>query len=754
MKNRITALLLIIVLVLTSLYGCSKESNMTTGQLGNQDNKINKKDLDNTTMGRYMEEKIALPELKGNDSEIIKILQNNEKQIEVYAYSDGQYVRYQLQKDNSWKSSVPEWLNNDTIRNSNQRLLDLCIGNDGNYYGTFTDYDLDTPDMLIKSINGIGVEKLKIAYLEEKKGKGDFTYYPTIAEIQALENGNIILFDTDSWRDDKLIVCSSDGTEIDKLRIGVKGNSKTKHFIAKENKIIALNEDGSGIMFYNPAERKEERTIEFTDDDSFISFALKKDGTLLMGNGSGIHRLPVDGSLWETTVDGTPNSMSMPTLSFENLYVTEGEPEEYYAVYKTEEYEYELMHYVFDENVKSVPSKEITVYSLKENKTIRQAIALFQYHNTDVRVNYLVAMGDDVSNAADYIRALNTELLAGNGADILVLDGLPADSYIEKGVLADISDIISSLEETEDLLTNITECYIIDGKSYKFPVRFSMPVIVGDHKAIQASTSLNSILDYIHKNGTKPYLSETTYKELLADCLALYSKDLFENNKLKEDNFITFLRAMKELADNCHATETKKDHPEFDEKELLDYNDLFDGEILSIPKKAEVSMFQIQNIYDTILKFVAIRDKELEIQSINKSFIPVGMIGLNSKAQEPEIAKQFIHFLLEREVQDMIVYDGFPVNKVSLEAWIKRDNVPIMYGESNEDGDEIYGEWPEKEERELIHKMILDLKYPIDMDFMLNQIIINSSLPHLKGEVNESQVIAEVTSKINTYLAE
>jgi hypothetical protein len=34
----------------------------------------------------------------------------------------------------------------------------------------------------------------------------------------------------------------------------------------------------------------------------------------------------------------------------------------------------------------------------------------------------------------DYIRTLNTELLAGNGPDILVLNELPADSFVEKGV--------------------------------------------------------------------------------------------------------------------------------------------------------------------------------------------------------------------------------------------------------------------------------------------------------------------------------
>ena len=50
--------------------------------------------------------------------------------------------------------------------------------------------------------------------------------------------------------------------------------------------------------------------------------------------------------------------------------------------------------------------------------------------------------GEDGVTAEDAVKALNTELLAGNVPDVLVLDGLPADSYIEKGILADISEVV------------------------------------------------------------------------------------------------------------------------------------------------------------------------------------------------------------------------------------------------------------------------------------------------------------------------
>ena len=60
----------------------------------------------------------------------------------------------------------------------------------------------------------------------------------------------------------------------------------------------------------------------------------------------------------------------------------------------------------------------------------------FQLEHPDVRVELIdgqITSGS--TTVSDTIRALNTALLGGNGADLLVLDGLPAESYIEKGIL-------------------------------------------------------------------------------------------------------------------------------------------------------------------------------------------------------------------------------------------------------------------------------------------------------------------------------
>ena len=79
----------------------------------------------------------------------------------------------------------------------------------------------------------------------------------------------------------------------------------------------------------------------------------------------------------------------------------------------------------------SVPCQNLTVYglNLESTDTIRQAASMFQLTHPDVRVELIDGQTDSGGTTdSDTIRSWNTELLGGNGADILVLDGLPVQS--------------------------------------------------------------------------------------------------------------------------------------------------------------------------------------------------------------------------------------------------------------------------------------------------------------------------------------
>lgn len=751
MRRKLTALLILLVILVTGLPGCSKQDNKETGLVNNsvKDGQTGNGMTKEPTMGRYMEQTVKLPDLSA-EQPIIKILKNKDKQIEVYTLETDKYVCYRLLDDMTWESSQPGWLNNESIQSANKIVSEICMGEDGNYYGIYNDYsDNNIQSRIVRSADGGNtVEFMEIPYLEEETTTHDYKHYPYIFNLQVMKEGNIVFNELYS---NTLIIFSPEGQEIDKIKVGER-----QSYLTSGEYIITLNEEGTGIMFYNPAQKKIERTVDFNNNTSDNAYAIRGDGTLLLGNSGGIHRLQQDGTLWETVVDGALNSMSMPTLGFNSLFVTEGEQEEYYAVYGETEGGYQLVRYVFDRNVASVPSKEITVYSLRENDTIRQAISLFQAENTDIKVNYVVAMEEEEGNVTDYIRALNTELLAGNGADILILDGLPVDSYIEKGVLADLKDLVKPLEESGELMNNITGCYEKDGKVYNMPIRFSFPVIAGKLDAIQAADSLSNIVNYIKQTDNKPYLKSTSYKRLLEDYLALYSEDLFQNGRLNEENFTAFLTNVKTIADNIKATENDERVMGASKsyEEMFSGGTLFKGDVVSIRQESESVMLQIKNIFDTMLLFEVLKDDNLEQRSVNRMFIPGGLVGLNSKSKESDIARQFIGFLFGTKVQDTNVFDGFPVNSKSLKEWTAKKDSNISIAVTDENGNMLSAVWPAEEDRNTILNLAEEVNQPISTNYILNNLLIEEVLPFLNGEIDESQAMSAVKAKVNTYLAE
>lgn len=81
--------------------------------------------------------------------------------------------------------------------------------------------------------------------------------------------------------------------------------------------------------------------------------------------------------------------------------------------------------------------------------------------------------------ASDALRTLNTNIMAGKGPDVLILDGMPIDSYIEKGMLADLSGLLDEIEQSDGLFENIARAYEKNGQVNAVPTGFQVPILRG-----------------------------------------------------------------------------------------------------------------------------------------------------------------------------------------------------------------------------------------------------------------------------------
>lgn len=94
-----------------------------------------------------------------------------------------------------------------------------------------------------------------------------------------------------------------------------------------------------------------------------------------------------------------------------------------------------------------MPEQQLTIYSLTENDTVSKAVSAFRKNHPEVFVKQEIGITDEASMVAeDAIRNLNASLLSGEGPDIIILDGMPRDAYIEKGQLKDLKEFAEKLE--------------------------------------------------------------------------------------------------------------------------------------------------------------------------------------------------------------------------------------------------------------------------------------------------------------------
>ena len=155
-----------------------------------------------------------------------------------------------------------------------------------------------------------------------------------------------------------------------------------------------------------------------------------------------------------------------------------GENEDFYALYTDyETQKLSICYYYYNGSVTSEVKNELSVYSLYESRMIEDAVRKYEREHPETEVTYEYAVESDGSgNPEDAIDTLNTQLLNKEGPDSLLLDDLPVDSYIERGVLEDLTDDVQQLVSDGTILENVVKGTAVDGKNYELPAAFSLPV--------------------------------------------------------------------------------------------------------------------------------------------------------------------------------------------------------------------------------------------------------------------------------------
>lgn len=768
MKCRILALIL--AAALAALTGCGENGGPgQEGETNDRGQDGSGGESSNTAMGRYVEEEIDL-----SDSLAVSngFCRRDDGSIVIL----DSYRGYFISKDDgrTWEQEMPDWLNEMLSQYFYIGEMDMSPdGTVGILYDAVPEDDDYIPIMELILPDG--------------------TRVPVRPEISEEEQQIRSLYMTD----DNRIFINTYGMSVYEV---FKDGSSEKvldalerpyWFWVKDNLLFIDNDYGSdGLPLVYDMEAGE-----YIEDDILTDFVAGSYGdryyngfdygsmvllpgeeqTLYVIGNQGIHRHVVGGNLMEQIVDGKLSMLSNPSYTISDAMCLEGD------VFLVMFSNGRLIRYTYDPDVPAVPEKELTVYSLREDEDLRQAVSLYQSKHPDTYVSYEVGMEEGGSvTREDAVKKLNTEIMAGNGPDLLVLDDLPFQSYVSKGLLLDLTDYLAQYSAQEPLFDNVIDALKVDGKAYVVPATFGVPRLAGKGSDVAGMTDLSGIAA-----GVEAMRNAHPGDDIIGICdaetvlkrFAMTSAPLWisENGTLNRESIGAFLEQGKRIYDaqmdgiraEIIQGYAERDNTAYSRNMPVDWslaNDIF--------KYISGSQYLINGWIDTAYSY-------MEGASIEKTagyedsrmvpmqgecsnlFLPKTLLGINASSTQTEDAREFLGFFLSAEVQRN--YYGLPLNQNAYdiqftpdENYLGEDRAFGYLSLVNDEGlvIDFVMYWPVEEQIAAFKEELRSVNTAYFSDSVLEGAVFTSGVRYVRGEVSLEETLNEIEKQVAIYMAE
>ncbi len=517
-----------------------------------------------------------------------------------------------------------------------------------------------------------------------------------------------------------------------------------------------------------------------TADYKQIAFCYNaQENTLFSASAGGLNSHVLGGSTIENLLDGGLCAMGDPTK--QAVSILQNDDGSFLVAFN----DGEIDQYTYDKEAPSVPSQQLTVYSLNQNMTVSKAISMFRKSNPDVYVKQEIGLlGDYGVTKEDAIRNLNTRLLAGEGPDIILMDEMPLQSYIDKGVLMDLGDVANEMEGEGDYFSNVLRAYETDGGLFAVPIRFQIPVLIGLADQVAGIGDITGVAGAVKAaRETAPnattVLGTYTAEELLKRLYMLDSHSIITQDGVDE----TAVRAFLEQAlavyeeEQKNITDAKRQaHNDSivwreDYGLMDDYNNFTinaSGMFEMISREQALLVGKLAGMTDFQMAEGLVDNKEgmaYEFMGTPKGglFVPYGIAGISEKSKDKELAAAFLKELMGMNVQKADLEDGFPVNADAYDTFTKTDNPDSTVGFSatvaEEDGStsdrvDFKASWPTAEEIAALKEKIGMLGQAAVSDDVALTAVLEGGIKVLEGGLSVDEGCDQIVQKIGLYLAE
>lgn len=790
--HKILVMLLLFSMMLSVISGCGKQALLggegngegTAAESTGKGNTAAEQSSEGTAMGRYVENVTDLADfLGGYGNKGIYRLSDNSLVI-----SDT-FSAFFNSKDNgeTWEEDSRKWrtkmLENGTY------IMSMAVGGD-NTVGIIYHDDTDVQEETAQNEEWELNPKLLII-------KPDGTEIPV--DIAATEEDSYLyqVYVSDTGR---IFVSTMGSGNI----YEAKEDGSSEVFLTLEEgrpELIQIQDNLMVIDAYSKVliyDLEKEEYIEDEVLDEFINtnykdrnniggnwynlyFFFGEEGILYLAGKKGLHRHVIGGSAIEQVIDGSLCTFNNPAYGILGMVALDNN--EFMTLFTGDR----LVRFTYNPDIPTIPNEKLKVYSLRENDTMRQAITLYQTANPEVFVEYEIGMGEENSvTREDALKSLNTKIMAGDGPDVLVLDGMPVDSYVEKGLLLDLTSVLSDLSGEAALFENIVEAVKSDDKVYAMPCEIQLPIILGDKKYTSQINDLKGIADAVEE-----LRKDNPEKDLLGICTEKGIMRLF--SMVSVPAWTTAAGEIDKEAITEFLTQTKRIYDAqmegISEKTVEEYNDMNEHYLQEIGVSRDDSDYLRKSVsainYVGGLSYLncgALCDAYgyANIFSVNRAdgiensewilmngqssnvFCAQTLMGISAASKNTEQAQEFIKVCFGKDNQSYL-FNGFAVNKAAFEESFVPDEDILgedgSYGMmclGNDEGlfvsMDIY--WPNEEQIALFRKYIESVDTAYIKDDILEEAVYEEGIAYMQGTQGLEEAVADIEKKISIYMAE
>lgn len=598
------------------------------------------------------------------------------------------YWRIANTGERNWFLGIQEWNQLKSTESAPMREVEIDIGQGNEIISFFLGYE-ETPFLLIGlneeesyllmelDINGNKVKEIDITeayqqWMNSKRNAGKDIIIATIAQ-----DGEGRFYFGDFLSAHEILIIQQDG-------------SFQKDISVMEQELTTMVASGDGTIYCVGKKEGEDALFQIKEDkvqliqklpDSKGNAMLSKDGNgnILYGYDEGVCKYLVDSAemvnllVWKTcglTVQGVNTFFSDGAGNIFVIQTAANMGNGLPIVFLTQE----------EEDTKK-EKQEISLACYFTGDSLDKMIGMFNAENKDYRVIVKEYDWDDTQR-------LQIELTTGKGPDLISMDMINVDDYVQKGILEDLTSYLedSSILSKDMLLSKVLELYTIDGTLACIPPSFGIKTVMGRESELSGidKWTIDEFLTYVDAHRGATVFEGNTFgqtREALVLVVWQSQPERWVDWEAREAKFDS--EDFIELIEYAAGYEAK-----YDEDKSVTINKIRDGRVIfhdSTISDMENYLYS-KGIYEGDMRVIGYPSWD----GISRHGLgEINAFGINASSANKQGAWEFIEYMVAsqtgrpRETRSDFA-SGFPTLKTAFEKMLEIWSTPNMV--KGEDG--------------------------------------------------------------------